>query len=432
MTFHLNATDANFERDFRAFLDSKRENAADVDGVVSEILENVRKNGDKAVLEYTKKFDRLDLTPETMKVGAEEIEQAVAACDRDTLDALYLAAERIEVFHEKQMPESRFFNDETGALLGWRWTPVAAAGLYVPGGTAAYPSSVLMNAVPAKVAGVKRIVMVVPCPDGKINPLVLAAADCVGIDEIYRIGGAQAIGALAFGTETIRPVDMIVGPGNAFVAAAKRRVFGRVGIDMIAGPSEILVVADNAANPEWVAADLLGQAEHDVSARSILITDDDVFAEKVAAEIEKQLPALSRADIARKSWQDNGAVILVDDLIEQIGALTDRIAPEHLELNVKNPEELCKRVHNAGSIFLGSLTPEAIGDYVGGPNHVLPTAGSARFSSGLGVQNFMKRTTILSCGSETLKQIGNAAVLLGKAEGLTAHAASVSKRLEKN
>ena len=397
MTFHLNATDANFERDFCAFLDSKRENAADVDGVVSEILENVRKNGDKAVLEYTKKFDRLDLTPETMKVGAEEIEQAVAA--RYSASSVSLSQ---------------------------------AAGLYVPGGTAAYPSSVLMNAVPAKVAGVKRIVMVVPCPDGKINPLVLAAADCVGIDEIYRIGGAQAIGALAFGTETIRPVDMIVGPGNAFVAAAKRRVFGRVGIDMIAGPSEILVVADNAANPEWVAADLLGQAEHDVSARSILITDDDVFAEKVAAEIEKQLPALSRADIARKSWQDNGAVILVDDLIEQIGALTDRIAPEHLELNVKNPEELCKRVHNAGSIFLGALTPEAIGDYVGGPNHVLPTAGSARFSSGLGVQNFMKRTTILSCGSETLKQIGNAAVLLGKAEGLTAHAASVSKRLEKN
>ena len=429
MTYALDIRNDGFEKEFDAFLNSKRENAADVNESVAEILKNVRENGDAAVLDYTRKFDRLDLTPETMRVGESEIEQAVESCDRDTLDALYLAAERIEAFHDKQMPESHFFNDETGALLGWRWTPVMAAGLYVPGGTAAYPSAVVMNAIPAKVAGVKRIVMVVPCPDGKINPLVLAAADCVGVDEIYRIGGAQAIGALAFGTETIRPVDMIVGPGNAYVAAAKRQVFGRVGIDMIAGPSEILVVADDSANPEWVAADLLGQAEHDVSAQPILITDCADLAEKVKAELERQLSALLRAGIARKSWQDNGAVILVENLTEQAGALVDRIAPEHLELCVKNPEELCKRVHHAGSIFLGHFTPEAIGDYVGGPNHVLPTARSARFSSGLGVQSFMKRTTILSCTDKTLKEIGNAAVLLGTAEGMTAHAESVRKRL---
>lgn len=429
MTLTLDIRDPDFERDFSAFLDSKRENAADVNAVVSEILENVRWRGDKAVLDYTNKFDRLDLTEQTMRISDEEIEQAVAACDKETLDALYLAAERIEAFHEKQLPESHFFNDETGALLGWRWTPVMAAGLYVPGGTAAYPSSVLMNAIPAKVAGVKRIVMVVPAPDGKINPLVLAAADCVGIDEIYRIGGAQAIGALAFGTQTIKPVDMIVGPGNAFVAAAKRQVFGRVGIDMIAGPSEILVIADNSADPEWVAADLLSQAEHDVSAQSILITDDSGFAEKVKDEVEKQLKTLSREAIARKSWEDYGAVILVENIAEQFGLLADRIAPEHLELCVKDPEELCKRVHHAGSVFLGYHTPEAVGDYIGGPNHVLPTARSARFSSGLGVQSFMKRTTILSCTDKTLKEIGRAAVLLGEAEGLTAHANSVRKRL---
>lgn len=429
MTLTLDIRDPDFERDFSAFLDSKRENAADVNAVVSEILENVRRRGDKAVLDYTNKFDRLDLTEQTMRISGEEIEQAVAACDKETLDALYLAAERIEAFHEKQLPESHFFNDETGALLGWRWTPVMAAGLYVPGGTAAYPSSVLMNAIPAKVAGVKRIVMVVPAPDGKINPLVLAAVDCVGIDEIYRIGGAQAIGALAFGTQTIKPVDMIVGPGNAFVAAAKRQVFGRVGIDMIAGPSEILVIADNSADPEWVAADLLSQAEHDVSAQSILITDDSGFAEKVKDEVEKQLKTLSREAIARKSWEDYGAVILVENIAEQFGLLADRIAPEHLELCVKDPEELCKRVHHAGSVFLGYHTPEAVGDYIGGPNHVLPTARSARFSSGLGVQSFMKRTTILSCTDKTLKEIGRAAVLLGEAEGLTAHANSVRKRL---
>ncbi|MBR4126701.1 MAG: histidinol dehydrogenase [Alphaproteobacteria bacterium] len=431
MTLKIDIRDNDFEKRFQSFLNAKRENAPDVAATVSEILENVRKNGDKAVLEYTAKFDRLNLTAETMRISVEEIENAVASCNKETLDALYLAAERIEAFHDKQTPESHFFNDETGALMGWRWTPVMAAGLYVPGGTAAYPSSVLMNAIPAKVAGVQRIVMVVPCPDGKINPLVLAAADCVGIEEIYRIGGAQAIGALAHGTETIKPVDMIVGPGNAFVAAAKRQVFGRVGIDMIAGPSEILVIADKTAKPEWTAADLLSQAEHDVSARSVLITDNADFANEVNTEIEKQLKTLDRKAIARKSWEDNGAIILVENLKGQAGALADRIAPEHLELSVENPEELCRHVHHAGSIFLGHHTPEAVGDYIGGPNHVLPTARSARFSSGLGVQSFMKRTTILSCTDKTLKEIGKAAVLLGQAEGLTAHAASVQKRLSK-
>lgn len=429
MTLKLDIRDANFETNFVAFLNSKRENAPDVNTVVADILDRVRHDGDLAVLDYTNKFDRQNLTVETMRFSADEIDQAVQSCDKETLDALYLAAERIEAFHEKQMPESHFFNDETDALLGWRWTPVLSAGLYVPGGTAAYPSSVLMNAVPAKVAGVKRIVMVVPTPDGKVNPLVLAAADCVGIDEIYRIGGAQAIAALAFGTQTIKPVDMIVGPGNAYVAAAKRQVFGHVGIDMIAGPSEILVIADRSANPEWIAADLLSQAEHDVSAQSILITDDKDFAGQVEEQIEKQLKLLSREAIARKSWEDNGAVIFVEDLKQQSGELTDRIAPEHLELCVKDPAELCKRIHHAGSIFLGYHTPEAIGDYVGGPNHVLPTARSARFSSGLGVQNFMKRTTLLSCTDKTLKEIGRSAVLLAEAEGLTAHANSVKKRL---
>lgn len=431
MTLMLDVREDGFEQKFAAFLDSKRENSPDVNTAVAEIIGAVREKGDEAVLAFTAKFDRMNLTAETMRVSQHEIDDAVAACDKDTLDALYLAAERIEAFHEKQMPESHFFNDETGALLGWRWTPVTAAGLYVPGGTAAYPSSVLMNAVPAKVAGVKRIVMVVPTPDGKINPLVLAAADCVGIDEIYRIGGAQAIAALAYGTQTIKPVDMIVGPGNAYVAAAKRQVFGRVGIDMIAGPSEILVIADNTANPEWVAADLLSQAEHDVSAQSILITNDAAFADKVKAEVAVQLETLSRKEIAGKSWEDNGAVILVENLMEQAGPLSDRVAPEHLELCVQNPEEMSRTVHHAGSIFLGSYTPEAVGDYIGGPNHVLPTARSARFSSGLGVQSFMKRTTLLSCTAQTLEEVGRAAVLLGEAEGLTAHANSVRRRLGK-
>ena len=429
MTLRLEITDVAFAEKFTAFLGTKRENSADVNEAVSKIVSDVCKNGDKAVLEYTKRFDRLDLTADTMRVSEEEVAEAVKQCPKETLDALYLAAERIEAFHEKQLPESRMFNDETDALLGWRWTPVVAAGLYVPGGTAAYPSSVLMNAIPAKVAGVKRLVMAVPSPDGRLNPLVLAAADCVGVDEIYRIGGAQAIAALAFGTETIKPVDMIVGPGNAFVAAAKRQVFGKVGIDMIAGPSEITVVADETANPSWVATDLLSQAEHDVSARSILITDSAAFADKVCAEIDARLKGLSRREIASESWKNNGAVFIVEDLTAQAPELVDAVAPEHLELCVANPEELCKRVHHAGAIFLGQFTPEAVGDYIGGPNHVLPTAGSARFSSGLGVHSFMKRTTILSCTRKTLDTVGKSAVLLAEAEGLTAHAASVGCRL---
>lgn len=427
MRFELG--ESGFEEKFTAFLSAKRENDADVNGTVAQIIADVRKNGDTALFDYTKRFDQLELTSQSIRVSEKEVEEAVKSCKKETLDALYLAAERIEAFHEKQIPESRMFNDETGALLGWRWTPVFAAGLYVPGGTAAYPSSVLMNAVPAKVAGVKRIVMAVPAPQGKINPLVLAAADCVGIDEIYRIGGAQAIAALAYGTDSVKPVDIIVGPGNAYVAAAKRQVFGKVGIDMIAGPSEILVVADETANPEWVATDLLSQAEHDKSAQSILITDSAAFADKVCKEVEKRLETLSRSEIAGESWKNNGAVFIVRNVYEDAGALVDRIAPEHLELCVENPQELCKRIHHAGSVFLGNFTPEAVGDYIGGPNHVLPTARSARFSSGLGVHSFMKRTTILSCTQKTLDDVGNAAVLLAEAEGLTAHAASIRCRL---
>lgn len=427
MRFELG--ESGFEEKFTTFLSAKRENDADVNGTVAQIIADVRKNGDTALFDYTKRFDQVELTSQSIRVSEKEIEEAVKSCKKETLDALYLAAERIEAFHEKQIPESRMFNDETGALLGWRWTPVFAAGLYVPGGTAAYPSSVLMNAVPAKVAGVKRIVMAVPAPQGKINPLVLAAADCVGIDEIYRIGGAQAIAALAYGTDSVKPVDIIVGPGNAYVAAAKRQVFGKVGIDMIAGPSEILVVADETANPEWVATDLLSQAEHDKSAQSILITDSAAFADKVCKEVEKRLETLSRSEIARESWKNNGAVFIVRNVYEDAGALVDRIAPEHLELCVENPQELCKRIHHAGSVFLGNFTPEAVGDYIGGPNHVLPTARSARFSSGLGVHSFMKRTTILSCTQKTLDEVGNAAVLLAEAEGLTAHAASIRCRL---
>lgn len=427
MRFELG--ESGFEEKFTAFLSAKRENDADVNGTVAQIIADVRKNGDTALFDYTKRFDQLELTSQSIRVSEKEVEEAVKSCKKETLDALYLAAERIEAFHEKQIPESRMFNDETGALLGWRWTPAFAAGLYVPGGTAAYPSSVLMNAVPAKVAGVKRIVMAVPAPQGKINPLVLAAADCVGIDEIYRIGGAQAIAALAYGTDSVKPVDIIVGPGNAYVAAAKRQVFGKVGIDMIAGPSEILVVADETANPEWVATDLLSQAEHDKSAQSILITDSAAFADKVCKEVEKRLETLSRSEIAGESWKNNGAVFIVRNVYEDAGALVDRIAPEHLELCVENPQELCKRIHHAGSVFLGNFTPEAVGDYIGGPNHVLPTARSARFSSGLGVHSFMKRTTILSCTQKTLDDVGNAAVLLAEAEGLTAHAASIRCRL---
>jgi len=361
-------------------------------------------------------------------VTAAEIAAAHQRCASETLDALKFAAARIEAYHRKQLPSDISYTDEAGVKLGSRWRAVEAAGLYVPGGTAAYPSSVLMNAIPAKVAGVTRLVMVVPAPDGKLNPIVLATAALVGVDEIYRIGGAQAVGALAYGTKTIAPVDKIVGPGNAYVAAAKRRVFGTVGIDMIAGPSEILVVADNRNDPDWIAADLLSQAEHDSAAQSILITDSAVFADDVAQAVEKQLATLPRGAMARKSWADHGALIIVGDLDEAI-ELVDRLAPEHLEVALDDPQDFAAKIRNAGAIFLGRYTPEAVGDYVGGPNHVLPTSRSARFASGLGVLDFMKRTSILGCDADSLRMVGPAAVALARAEGLEAHARSIALRL---
>lgn len=428
MPVKFSTRDADFEARFQDLLGAKREVQEDLNNAVTSILNDVKARGDAAVLEYTKRWDRLDLTADAMAFTAEEITAAVAQCDTDTLDALKLAAARIEAFHRTQPIESSFFTDPAGVRLGARWTPVGAVGLYVPGGLASYPSSVLMNAIPAKVAGVPRIAMVVPTPDGVINPLVLAAAQLAGVTEIYRIGGAQAVGALAFGTETIKPVDKITGPGNAFVAAAKRQVFGTVGIDMIAGPSEILVVADGQNDPAWIAADLLSQAEHDTSAQSILITDDASFADAVSAAVDAHLATLPRAEIAGTSWRDHGAIILVDRLDDAV-PLVDRLAPEHLELAVADPDALAAKIRNAGAIFLGRYTPEAIGDYVAGPNHVLPTARSARFSSGLNVLDFMKRTTLVGCTPESLAKIGPAAVSLANSEGLGAHALSVAIRL---
>lgn len=428
MPVKFSTRDADFESRFQDLLGAKREVQEDLNNAVTSILNDVKARGDAAVLEYTKRWDRLDITAEAMAFTADEISAAVAQCDAETLDALKLAAVRIEAFHRTQPIESSFFTDSAGVRLGARWTPVGAVGLYVPGGLASYPSSVLMNAIPAKVAGVPRIAMVVPTPDGVINPLVLAAAQLAGVTEIYRIGGAQAVGALAFGTATIKPVDKITGPGNAFVAAAKRQVFGTVGIDMIAGPSEILVVADGQNDPAWIAADLLSQAEHDTSAQSILITDDDAFADAVSAAVEAHLATLPRAEIAGTSWRDHGAIILVDRL-DDVVPLVDRLAPEHLELAVADPDALAAKIRNAGAIFLGRHTPEAIGDYVAGPNHVLPTARSARFSSGLNVLDFMKRTTLVGCTPESLGRIGPAAVALATSEGLGAHALSVAIRL---
>lgn len=428
MPVKFSTRDADFEARFQDLLGAKREVQEDLNNAVTAILTDVKARGDAAVLDYTKRWDRLDITADAMAFTAGEIAAAVAQCDAETLDALKLAAARIEAFHRTQPIESSFFTDPAGVRLGARWTPVGAVGLYVPGGTASYPSSVLMNAIPAKVAGVPRIAMVVPTPDGVINPLVLAAAQLAGVTEIYRIGGAQAVGALAFGTETIKPVDKITGPGNAFVAAAKRQVFGTVGIDMIAGPSEILVVADGRNDPAWIAADLLSQAEHDTSAQSILITDDAAFADAVSAAVDAHLATLPRAEIAGTSWRDHGAIILVDHL-ENAVPLVDRLAPEHLELAVADPEALAAKIRNAGAIFLGRYTPEAIGDYVAGPNHVLPTARSARFSSGLNVLDFMKRTTLVGCTPESLARIGPAAVSLANSEGLGAHALSVAIRL---
>jgi histidinol dehydrogenase len=427
MPIRLDAQSADFAERFRAFLDTKREASADVEATVRGIIADVAARGDQALVELTNKFDRVSIAAKDLRVTAAEIEAAYAVCDQRALDALNLAKQRIEVYHKRQVPSNDRFTDALGVELGHRWTAIEAVGLYVPGGTAAYPSSVLMNAVPAKVAGVPRVVMVVPAPDGKLAPLVLAAAKIAGIDEIYRVGGAQAVAALAYGTETIKPVAKIVGPGNAYVAAAKRLVFGKVGIDMIAGPSEVLILADKSGNPDWIAADLLAQAEHDASAQSILITDDDALASAVEKSVESQLKTLPRAKVASASWRDFGAIIKVARLDDAV-PLVDAVAPEHLEIESHDAEAIAARIRNAGAIFLGAHTPEAIGDYVGGSNHVLPTARSARFSSGLGVLDFMKRTSILKCGPEQLRTLGPAAIALGEAEGLDAHARSVAMR----
>jgi histidinol dehydrogenase len=428
MPVRLNSTDPDFEDAFARLLTMKREDSPDVDDAVASIISDVRKRGDAAVIELTQTFDRVELSPATLAFTADEIDAACATVPEDEARALELAAERIRAYHERQMPKDASWTDESGATLGWRWGPVSAAGLYVPGGLASYPSSVLMNAIPARVAGVERLVMTAPTPGGAVNPLVLMAAKLSGIDTVYRIGGAQAIAALAYGTETIRPVDKITGPGNAYVAAAKRRVFGQVGIDMIAGPSEILVVADAENDPDWVAIDLLSQAEHDESAQSILITTDAAFGDAVQEAVARRLKTLERRAIAGASWRDFGAVIVVRDLSEA-AALTDRIAPEHLELCVADPDALAAKISHAGAIFLGRWTPEAIGDYVGGPNHVLPTARSARFSSGLSVMDFLKRTTLARMTPESLKAIGPAAEILARSESLEAHGLSVNARL---
>ena len=430
MVLRLNSSDAGFAAALDALAAARREIDDDVDAVVADIIADVRARGDAALLEYTRRFDRLALSNGAeLRVGADEIAAARGRCPNQAVAALELAAGRIEAFHRRQMPEPLDYTDGDGIRLGARWRPLASAGLYVPGGTASYPSTVLMNAVPAGVAGVGRLVMVVPAPDGALDPMVLAAADIAGISEIYRIGGAQAVAALAFGTETIRPVDKIVGPGNVYVAAAKRRVFGAVGIDMIAGPSEILVVADADNDAAWIAADLLSQAEHDASAQAILITDDGAFADAVTAAVETRLAAMGRAAIARRSWDSHGAVIVIETLDDAAG-LVDRLAPEHVELAVADPDRLADGIANAGAIFLGRYTPEAIGDYVAGPSHVLPTSGSARFCSGLGVTDFLKRTSLMGCDASALAAIGPAAVTLAEAEGLDTHALSVALRLK--
>jgi len=427
MPHRLNTADAKFEEQFSAFLATKRESAPDVEAAVRDIINQVIARGDEALIELTRKFDQLELTPETLRVSDEEVEQAWKQADPEVIAALQLAHERIRAYHERQRPEDARYTDAIGAELGHRWTAVESVGLYVPGGLASYPSSVLMNAVPAQVAGVPRIVMVVPSPRGELNPLVLAAARIAGIREIYRVGGAQAIAALAYGTQTIAPVAKIVGPGNAYVAAAKRQVFGIVGIDSIAGPSEVLVIADRHNNPEWIAADLLAQAEHDAAAQAILMTDDAAFADAVCAAVDRQLRELPRGNIAGESWNTFGAVILLRSL-DEAPALADRIAAEHLEIATQDPDALASRIRNAGAIFLGALTPEVIGDYVAGSNHVLPTARSARFSSGLGVLDFMKRTSILRLNAAALEQLSPAAMTLARAEGLEAHRRSVEIR----
>jgi histidinol dehydrogenase len=427
----LSRSDPDFERRFAALLAAKREVAEDVEAAVRAIVDDVRRRGDAALLDYTARFDRISLAADRLRVSPQEFDAAEAAVPAETRAALTVARDRIEAFHSRQMPQDDRYVDSLGVELGMRWTPVDAVGLYVPGGTAAYPSSVLMNAVPAKVAGVPRIALVVPSPDGVLNPLVLAAARLAGIDEVYRVGGAQAVAALAYGTESIPPVSKIVGPGNAYVAAAKRLVFGTVGIDMIAGPSEVLVIADDGNDPAWIAADLLAQAEHDTAAQSILVTDSPRLAETIEDAVAAQLATLPRAAIAGASWRDHGAVIRVDDLAAAAD-LANRIAPEHLELAVADPEALLPSIRNAGAVFLGRYTPEAIGDYVGGPNHVLPTARSARFSSGLSVFDFLKRTTLLGMGPDQLRALAGPAIALAEAEGLAAHGRSVAIRLNRS
>ena len=430
MAITLRQTEPDFESRFSAFLATKREVSADVDAAVRDIIAAVRRDGDAAVMDFTRRFDRTDLTSTGLAVSAADVDAAVAAVDPQTMAALELARDRIRSHHERQMPRDDRYVDAIGVELGSRWTAVEAVGLYVPGGTASYPSSVLMNAVPANVAGVERIVMVVPTPDGRMNPLVLAAARLAGVSEIYRIGGAQAVAALAYGTESIRPVSKIVGPGNAYVAAAKRQVFGTVGIDMIAGPSEVLVIADGENDPDWIAADLLAQAEHDTAAQSILMTDDAAFGQAVQDAVERQLKSLGRSETAAASWRDFGAVVVVETLNDAV-PLANRIAAEHLEIATADPEALAARIRNAGAIFLGRHTPEVIGDYVGGSNHVLPTARSARFSSGLSVLDFVKRTSILKLGPDQLAELGPAAIALAKAEGLDAHGRSVAIRMNR-
>ncbi|MGB8578719.1 MAG: histidinol dehydrogenase [Pseudolabrys sp.] len=428
MPLRLDSQSADFPERFRSLLALKREAAQDVEQVVRGIVADVVARGDTALFELTAKFDRVDLAKTGLRVTAAEIETAEKACQGEALSALKFARDRIEVYHRRQKPSDERFTDPLGVEMGTKWTAIEAVGLYVPGGTAAYPSSVLMNAVPAKVAGVSRLAMVVPAPDGKLSPLVLAAARLAGVDEIYRVGGAQAVAALAYGTQSIAPVAKIVGPGNAYVAAAKRLVFGKVGIDMIAGPSEVLILADKTGNANWIAADLLAQAEHDASAQSILITDDAALASQVEKSVESQLKMLSRANVASMSWANFGAIIVVPKLVDAI-TLVDQLAPEHLEIIAADAERLVTGIRNAGAIFIGAYTPEAMGDYVAGSNHVLPTARSARFSSGLGVLDFMKRTSLLKCGPEQLRSLGPSAIALGQAEGLSAHARSVAIRL---
>lgn len=430
MVLRLDSRAGDFEARFAGFLAAKREVSEDVDAVVRDIIARVRAEGDAALIDLSLKFDRADLAATGIRVSADEIDAAVAGVDRATLEALEFAHRRIRAHHERQRPKDDHYTDDAGVELGARWTAIEAVGLYVPGGTAAYPSSVLMNAVPAKVAGVDRVVMTVPASGGMINPLVLAAARLAGVDEIHRVGGAQAIAALAYGTETIASVAKIVGPGNAYVAAAKRRVFGTVGIDMIAGPSEVLVIADRDNDPAWLAADLLAQAEHDVAAQSILVTDDAQLAVAVEEEVERQIALLPRGETAAASWRDFGATILVERL-EQAVPLANRIAAEHVEIATGDPERLAGSIRNAGALFLGRYTPEVIGDYVGGSNHVLPTARSARFSSGLSVLDFVKRTSVLRLGPDQLAALAPAAIALAAAEGLDAHGRSVSIRLNR-